>query len=184
MQPTSPTSPLVCLTLVAEAGGFRLREDTMIRDLNLHHHADDPSLLTALAVVSNSQRLVVPKQLSRLESLLIIWLSGDEWLALPDPDYGNNLEQALCDSFGPEIALEPIPDGTLQVQLPKAAREQLMDAENHPLNGSNHERPLRAGISICVRPHNAAVSWDLLLSEPDADLLQQWLTAPERRASI
>ncbi|MCW8885322.1 MAG: hypothetical protein OQK12_08690 [Motiliproteus sp.] len=171
MQTTQANSPLVYLNLASHQGRVQVQEDPLVSDLQLHHRADDPRLLKVLGIISGSDRPLAPVRITRLNELAILWLSDNEWLALPAARYGNDLEQALYSAFEDEIALELIPDGTFQLLLSDAAKQQLLQGESHPCSDCDGEPEQ----SICVRPWATLSSYDLLLSQQYAEQLRHWL---------
>ncbi len=177
MQPSEISSPLVYLNLAANAGKVHIQEDPLISELNLRHCSDDPQLLTALGIISGSNRPLAPKQITRFGQLLIVWLSDNEWLVLPALHFGHDLEQALYSTFDTEIALELIPDGSFQMMLSEAARQQIIQSDNRTVSASGNHTPLEPSLSICVRPWATLSNYDLVLSKQDLELLRNWLNA-------
>lgn len=175
MEQSPISSPLVYLNLASNNGKVQIQEDPLVSELNLLHCADDPRLLKVLGIISGSNRPLVPRQLTRLGQLLVVWLNDNEWIVLPAPQFGHDLEQALYSTFADEIALELIPDGTFQLLLSEGARQQIIDSESQTILASGNQTTFTPGYSICVRPWAKLSNYDLLLSQQDLQLLQRWL---------
>lgn len=169
-------SPLVFLNLASAAGRAELHEDPLVGALQLRHQADDPRLLIALGEISGSARPIIPRRMTRLDDLLIIWLGDREWLVVPHLRYLRNAEQALLQSFGEHISLEPVPDGCFHAELSGHAAMLLADCESVGLNGGGrlyiNKHELR---DLCIHPWTSAVDYHLILTQADKALLEEWL---------
>ncbi len=181
---------LVYLTLQADQGRIQLNEDLLFSSLGLQHQTDDPRLLIALGEMSASPRPLPVYRISRLEHLLLLWISPSEWIALPLPismttqDHQDppplhrqhNIEQAFENAFGGDVFLEPIPDGSYQAQFSPAGRRKALQAESEPL-GTGHTHIIATDMpySVCIRPWITLSRFDLLLTRKDHELLQRWL---------
>ncbi len=181
---------LVYLTLQADQGHVRLNEDQLFSSLGLQHQTDDPRLLIALGEMSASPRPLSACRISRLNHLLLLWISPAEWIVLPLPagksfqdqqastsfHTGHDIEQAFENEFGDDVFLEPIPDGTYQAQFTPAGRRNALQAESAPL-GTGHKPFIATDMpySVCIRPWITLSRFDLLLTRKDHELLQRWL---------
>ena len=170
------TSELVYLKLTRHERNPHLAEHPLLKSLKLNSEFDDERLMIALGEVCSSDRPITPRWMTVLGPLLILWLSEDEWLALPHHHYQGELVQAIEDAFDSQLLLEPIPDGSFQAELNETNRQQLQQAITAPLNQQSQPAPDITSLdSLCIRPWNRFSSYELLLPRTDVARLEKCL---------
>ena len=181
-----PTTPLTYLNLVSTKEGVALNEHPLTASLTLGRQADDSRLLIALSEVCGCNRPISPIRITRLDGALILWLDEQEWLVLPHAHYGYNLGQALEQSFGATLWLDPIPDGTFQAELTATALLRLQNADNQPLNGYGASPRLQSAgnSSVCIRPWTLISRYGLLMSKADKACLEDGLQGLQSTLSL